>query len=273
MTTSNNKLKIFFIVLMILLLFFICFPNLITNYSPNDIDINNKFSEMNREHILGTDILGRDVFTRLLYGGRVSILLTLLATTISLIIGLFIGILAGYYTGIFDIFVTAITGIFQGLPSISIMIVIAAFMGANVYSLILALTINSWMGFSRIVRSSVLKIKEENFIKILKMYGASDFRILIYHILPNIFPDLIVLFTTRIVTTLLSIAGLSFLGIGIQPPTPDWGSMISDGISFFITRPILVVAPGFCILIISLGINSLGEYLKNIFHLKGMEGI
>lgn len=220
---KKNKMKLFIIFIMIILLFFICFPKLLTNYSPYEVDISNKFLLISKKHILGTDILGRDLFSRILFGGRISIILAILATIISLFIGLFIGLLAGYYAGIVDIILTMITGVFQGLPNLSIMLVIAAFFGANMYSLILALTITSWVGFSRVVRSSVLKIKEENFIKILKMYGASDFKIIFKHIIPNIFPDLIVLFTTKIVSTLLSIAGLSFLGIGIQPPTPDWG--------------------------------------------------
>lgn len=270
---KKNKIKTFFIFLMLIFLFLICFPSFFSDYDPNYIDINNKLANPSKLHFLGTDILGRDIFTRILYGGRVSILLTLIATSISLFIGLIIGILAGYYTGILDIILTSITGIFKGLPSISIMIVIASFLGANIYSIILALTINSWMDFSRIVRSSVLKIKEENFIKIIRMYRATDRRIIFFHILPNILPDMIVLFTSKVTSTLLSIAGLSFLGIGVQPPTPDWGTMISDGMSFFITKPILVIAPGLAILIVSLGLNFLGEYLRNLFHIDSLEAI
>lgn len=265
--------KMISVFLMIILIFFICFPQILSQYDPNFINMENRMSGISSIHFLGTDLLGRDLFTRILYGGRISIVLAIIATFISLMIGLIIGIISGYYSGVIDIIVTCITGIFQGLPNISIMIVIASFMGANIYSLIIALTINSWMSFSRIVRAMVLKLKEENFIKILKMYGASDFNIIVKHIIPNFLPDMLVLFTTKIVSNLLSIAGLSFLGIGIQPPTPDWGSMISDGMSFFISKPILVIAPGICILIISMGVNHLGEILKNKYHISSVEGI
>lgn len=268
-----NKIKKIFILLLFILLIFITFPWIFTNYDPNYINIDNKLQQVSIRHLLGTDILGRDVFSRILYGGRISIILAIIATIISLLIGLIIGIIAGYYGGIIDIVIITVTGLLQGLPSISIMIVIATFLGSNIYSLLLALTINSWIGFSKIVRSSVLKIKQENYIKILQMYRLNDLKLIVKHILPNVFSDVIILFTSKIVSSLLSIAGLSFLGIGIQPPTPDWGSMISDNRSFFVSRPLLIVAPGVCILIVSLGINYIGEFFREKLNENSLEEI
>lgn len=234
----------------------------IAPYPPNTIDIRSKLLPPSSEHIMGTDNLGRDIFSRALYGGRSSLLIATVASFISMGIGLILGGLAGYFGGIIDAGVTVLTNIFQGLPGMVLMIAIVGIFGFGTHSLILAMVIPSWTGFSRFVRAEVLKTKEETYVEAFKCFGAGHTRILLRGIFPNIIGNCIVLFSTRVGRSVLSVAGLSYLGIGIQPPTPDWGAMIREAHTYFRTAPHLLIAPGLCILLFSVSVNLLGDTLK-----------
>lgn len=237
-------------------------------YDPTEINLEVSLEGVSKEHLLGTDVLGRDLFSRILYGGRVSILLAVAATALSMLVGMIAGLVSGYAGGMTDAVITNITSIFQGLPGTSMMIAMSAILGPGVKSLLLALVVNSWSGFSRIVRGEVMKLKEETFIEGAKSLGAGPLRIIMLYIIPNMISNIIVLFTTRVGSVILSIAGLSFLGLGIQPPTPDWGVMVSEARTHFRTSPMLIIAPGACIMIITFGINYLGEVLREKFDVK-----
>lgn len=242
-------------------------------YEPNSINMAESLQEPSARHLLGTDLLGRDIFSRVLYGGRSSIVLALLATAASMLAGMAIGTLAGYYGGFLDEIIMILMNIFQGLPGTSLMIAIAGIMGPSFKSLMIALVLTSWTGFARIVRTEVLRLKEENFVRGLKCLGVSDQAIIWKHIVPNMKGNTVVLFATRIGRCILSISGLSFLGLGIQPPDPDWSVMLNDARMNFRSSPYLIMGPGICLVLLLLGINLVGDFLRDrMDHRSGEAG-
>ncbi|WP_191440524.1 ABC transporter permease [Anaerotruncus colihominis] len=238
-------------------------------YPPTQINMAERLQGISAAHPLGTDTLGRDLLSRVLYGGRVSVLIAAAATALSMLLGLAVGLIAGYLGGWADGIITWFTSIFQGLPSTSVMIALAAILDPGVSSLLLALVLTSWASFSRVVRSSVLRLREEAYVEGARCLGAGRLRIITRYLLPNLLPEIAVLFTTRVGGVVLSVASLSFLGLGIQPPTPDWGVMISEARTSFRTAPMLILAPGACLIILSFGINYLGEMLRAHFDIRG----
>lgn len=238
-------------------------------YPPTQINMAERLQGISAAHPLGTDTLGRDLLSRVLYGGRVSVLTAAAATALSMLLGLAVGLIAGYLGGWADGVITWFTSIFQGLPSTSVMIALAAILDPGVSSLLLALVLTSWASFSRVVRSSVLRLREEAYVEGARCLGAGRLRIITRYLLPNLLPEIAVLFTTRVGGVVLSVASLSFLGLGIQPPTPDWGVMISEARTSFRTAPMLILVPGACLIILSFGINYLGEMLRAHFDIRG----
>ncbi|GAA0081055.1 ABC transporter permease [Clostridium sporogenes] len=257
------KIYKFAIITLAIILLLSIFAPLISPYDPVKVDMTNALVPPCTEHLLGTDALGRDVLSRLLYGGRSSILLSIVASIMTMTLGFIIGILSGYYAGKLDSFIQIIVNILQSIPSMSFMIAIIGIMGSGIKSILLSVVITSWAGFSRIVRSEVLSIREEDYIEGAKAIGAMDFYIIIHHIIPNIIGPFIVLFTVKIGKVILSIASLSFLGLGLKPPTPDWGIMISDAKSYYLSHPILIMAPGAAIMLLSLSINIIGDFARD----------
>ena len=246
------KAKTGLVLLFIILLTSVLAP-VLAPYDPLVSNLSEALQKPSATHLLGTDNIGRDTLSRVLYGGRQSILLALAATVLSMLLGFVLGLFAGYFGGWIDGVITTISSIFQGLPGLTLMIAVAGLLGQGVKSMLIAIVINSWVGFSRIARGEVMKLKQESFIKGLKTIGASDLRILFLHISPNILGTLCV----------LSVASMSYLGLGLQPPTPDWGVMINDARQYFRQEPLLVVAPGLCILLLSLSINLLADELRD----------
>ena len=253
----------FALIILIVIVSSSIFAPVLSTHNPFEPDMSQRLMGPSLEHFFGTDALGRDMYSRILYGGRVSMLLALAAAFISLVIGLGIGIISGFYRGKFDIFFTVLSNIFQGIPGNCFMIAIAGILGPSIYSLILALVITSWAGFSRIVRSEVLQIKEEPFIEGLRCVGCKDGHLIVRHILPNIIHKLLVLFTIRIGKGILLIAGMSFLGLGVQPPMPDWSVMVNDAILYYRSAPHLIIVPGMCIFLLTYSINILGDGIRN----------
>ena len=232
-------------------------------YDPLKIDMKNALMPPSKLHLLGTDNIGRDILSRVIYGGRQSIVLAAIATSMSMALGCIIGMIAGYFGSWVDVAITSISNIFQGLPGMTMMIAIAGLMGSGVTSMMLALVITSWVGFSRIVRGEVMKIKKEYFIEGLRSFGVGHMRILFYHVMPNLISSIVIIFATRIASSILSVASLGFLGLGLEPPTPDWGVMISDARMYYRTSPMLVIAPGVCIVLFSLCVNIIADWLRD----------
>lgn len=263
-----DKKILFYIGILLLIILISVMAPILAPYNPNQIDMTNKLAIPTSHHWLGTDQLGRDLLSRVLYGGRLSILVAVTATCISMLIGLLVGLMAGYFGGWVDTIVTLCSNILQGLPGMTMMIALIGIMGPGSHSLILALVLTSWVSFSRFVRGEVMKVKQENYIEALKCFGASSFFIMAKGILPNICGNCFILFTTRIGRVVLSVSGLSFLGIGIQPPTPDWGSMINEARRYFRGSPHLLLAPGLCIILFALTSNLLGDALRDKYDVK-----
>lgn len=236
---------------------------LLVTHNPFEPNMANRLQPPSWQHFFGTDALGRDMFSRILYGGRASILLSLASAILSLGVGLVIGLFCGFYGGKLDMLCTVASNIFQGIPGSCFMIAIAGIFGPSIKSLVLALVITSWAGFSRIVRAEVMQLKEEPFIEGLRCLGCSDSRLLLHHIIPNIVNKLLILFTIRVGRGILSIAGLSFLGLGVQPPTPDWSVMVSDAVLYYRSSPHLILIPGACIFFLIYAINNLGEFMRD----------
>ncbi|WP_341282119.1 ABC transporter permease [Paenibacillus sp. FSL H8-0537] len=236
---------------------------LLAPYDPNQINMAERLTPLSAAHWLGTDTLGRDVLSRILYGGRVSILLAVAVTLATMLVGLLLGTISGYAGGWIDEAIQIVVSIFQGLPGLALMLAIAGTLGPGVKSLFIALLFTSWADFSRVVRGEVMKIREESYVEGIRALGAGHAYIISKHMLPNLLGPLIVLFTIRIGRVILSIASLSFLGLGLQPPAADWGVMVNDARPYFRSYPHLMFAPGLCIAAVSLCINWLGDGLRD----------
>lgn len=266
-----KKLKLqelFPIVLLGFIIFVSVFAPVLAPCDPNAIDMSSRLEPPSFAHPLGTDTIGRDMLSRVMYGGRQSILLAVAATSLSLLLGLLLGMAAGYFGGIADFVITLISNIFQGLPGMTLMIAIAGILGPGVRNMLLSLVLTSWVSFSRLARGEVMRVRQEDFVEGVKSCGAGHLRTLFSHILPNILGNLIVVYTTRVGRVVLSVAGLSYLGLGILPPTPDWGVMINDARSYFRSSPHLLFAPGLCIILLSLSINLIGDILRDRLDVK-----
>ncbi|MEG2679272.1 MAG: ABC transporter permease [Oscillospiraceae bacterium] len=265
---SNVMLTLVVTVLALIVLMTVFAPWL-APYDPLKVDMPSKLLPPCAEHLLGTDALGRDVLSRIIYGGRASLLLAVVATCLSMGVGLALGVVAGYCGGAVDGLITGVSNVFQGLPGMILMIALVGVLSSDTRSILLALVITSWVGFSRMVRGEVMRVKGEGYIEGMRCLGAGHLHIILKNILPNIRATLIVLFTTRVGRVVLSVSGLSYLGLGIQPPTPDWGAMISGSARrYFRTSPHLLWAPGLCIIVLTLCINVLGDLLRDRFDVK-----
>ena len=219
-------------------------------------------------HLLGTDALGRDLLSRTIYGGRSALLLSLVSTVLALGIGTLVGLLAGYFGGWTDDVLLTVSNIFQGIPGISFMVAVAGFVGPGITGLLLALVVGSWAGFARIVRAEVMQLAAEPYVEQLRVLGAGDARILLRHILPALGGTLLVLGSVRLGRGVLAVAGLSFLGLGVQPPTPDWSTMISDAMLYYRQAPHLIIVPGAAIVLLVSALNMVGQLLRSRFDVR-----
>ncbi|WP_461207674.1 ABC transporter permease [Clostridium sp. DL1XJH146] len=214
-------------------------------------------------HLLGTDNLGRDMWSRILYGGRISLSVGFIAILFGMTIGVAAGLFAAYYPKI-DSVVMRIMDIMFSFPGILLAMLIVAMMGTSLVNVTLAISIWSIPMFARIVRGEALKIKQNDYIKAIKSLGASDLRIIFIHILPNCLASIVVYATMRMATAILSIASLSYLGIGAQPPLSEWGTMVAAGREFIYDSPHMIIVPGVAIIITMLCFNILGDVLRDI---------
>ena len=259
------------------LFIFVCaavFAPWLAPYEPNELNRNAILAPMSEMHLLGTDALGRDMFSRLLYGARVSIGYAVAGAACTIVFGTALGILSGYFGGKIDLCIQGAVQIFQGIPGISLMIAIAGIMGPGPASILLAVTLTSWTACARVVRAEVMKIRHAYYVSAVKVLGAGDAYIIRQYILPNILPYVSVLWTVRIGTVLLSVSTLGFLGLGIQPPQADWGVMIYDAKTYFRSYPWLLWAPGLCIALLSLSVQVLGDEWRDrqSVHRDGIPG-
>lgn len=260
---KRNKMAMFGLIIIIVLFLTAVFADFIAPYSYEDQDLLNMFQTPSKEHIFGTDEFGRDIFSRVVYGSRISLKVGFVAVSISLIIGGIIGALAGYYGGILESVLMRAMDILLAIPQILLAIAIVAALGPSIINLMIAVGISSIPGYARLVRASVLTIREQEFIEAAKASGSSDIRIIFKHILPNSMAPIIVQATIGVAIAILTAAGLSFIGLGIQPPTPEWGSMLSGGRSYIRDFPHMTLFPGIAIMITIFALNLLGDGLRD----------
>jgi peptide/nickel transport system permease protein len=227
------------------------------------VDLDHLKEPPGKEHFLGTDSKGRDVLSRVVTGSRISLAVGLVASALSLFIGIFFGLIAGYFGGKTDAVLLQFFDIFLAFPSLLLAIGISAVMTPGLVSAMLAITLVGWAGFARLVRGITLSLKEQVYIEASRALGAKPFRILYKHILPNALPLILVAGSLRVGGFILLEAALSFLGLGVQPPTPTWGSMISLNRSYINTAPWMVIFPGLAISITVISFNILGDFLRD----------
>lgn len=236
---------------------------LIAPYDYDAQDITKKFIEPNSQYIMGTDNLGRDIFSRILYGGRISLQVGFIATGISALFGIILGAISGYYGGKTDNIIMRVLDIFMAIPNLLLAIAISAVIGAGIRSAMIAVGVSAIPAFARMVRGPILAIKEQEFIEAAKSIDASDIRIMFRHLLPNVLSPIIVQITLRVATSIIDAASLSFLGLGVQPPYPEWGAMLSSSRVYIVERPYMVTFPGLAIALVVISLNLFGDGLRD----------
>jgi peptide/nickel transport system permease protein len=240
--------------------------HVIAPYDPNAIDLYNKNLGPNGMHWLGTDYLGRDMFSRILAGASVSLSISACVVFISLMIGVTVGCAIGYYGGILDDTISRVIDIFMAFPSLIFALAILGAFGPSILNLILALVLVQWTSYARLIRGQVLSIKEKEYIASTRTIGASNIHIFIRHIIPNSIAPVIVLATIDLGHVILSIAALNFLGIGLPADIPEWGAMLSAGKEFFTTAPFIIIFPGLAITLVVMIFSVLGDGMREILN-------
>ncbi len=260
---QKNKNLVIGIVLVSFLLLLLIVSFFYLPYPPNKMDSANTLAMPSREHLLGTDNFGRDILSRIMKGSWLAFGIGFGAVTIGMVIGVVLGAIAGYFGGWMDEIVMRLMDAKMAFPGVILALVMITVFGNGIGNMILALGIMAIPRFCRITRTGFMQVKEMEYIKAAKSRGISDFRIMVFHIMPNISSSLLVTFTLGISSAILSEAGLSFLGLGIQPPHPSWGRMLFEAQSYLLTDPLYAVIPGIMITILVLGFNLLGDGLRD----------
>ncbi|MGF6907047.1 peptide/nickel transport system permease protein [Fusobacterium sp. PH5-44] len=263
---KKNKMALLGLAIMTILILLAIFANFIADYE--NVAIKQRLPEgrllaPSLEHIFGTDEFGRDIFARIIHGARVSLKVGIISVSLSIIFGGALGAIAGYYGGILDNFIMRIMDIFLAVPSILLAIAIVSALGPSMINLMIAISISSVPRYARIVRASVLTIKDQEFIEAARAIGASNTRIIYRHIIPNSLAPVIVQGTLGVASAILSTAGLSFIGLGIQPPAPEWGAMLSGGRQYLRMAWWVTTFPGVTIMITIFALNLLGDGLRD----------
>jgi peptide/nickel transport system permease protein len=260
----RNVLASIGIVLVAVFIIFALFAPWIAPQNPSNIDLPSRLQPPSGAHWFGTDELGRDIFSRVIYGARISMLVGSSVVAGSLLLGLILGSIAGYYGGLSDKFFNVVVmNAFLSFPGILLAIAFVAFLGPGIFNLILALCIGGWVGYARLVRAQVLAVKEKEFIEAARALGASDWRIVTRHILPNIIQPVIVQAAIGMAGAVLAEATMSFLGLGVPPPTASWGSMLNDGRAHLFDAPHLVLFPALAVMLAVLSFNFIGDALRD----------
>lgn len=260
----ENKLAVASAIVILLIALAAIFAPVVAPYDPTEQDLLNRLQGMSKEHIFGTDQLGRDVFSRMIYGARISLCIGIFPTLISMILGTILGLMSGYLGKYVDFIIMRLADITMAFPSLLLAMVVMYTLGNGIINIFLALTIVSWAGTARVVRSQTLSLKEKEYVEAARSIGVGSFKTMFRHILPNCLPSLIVLFTLNIPGSILSESSLSFLGIGAQSPQTSWGLMVSEGKDYLFTNPVIAIAPGIAILVLALAFNFLGDGVRDV---------
>jgi peptide/nickel transport system permease protein len=260
----HNPLAAIGVVLIVIFVTFALFAPWIARYDPAFIDLPGRLTPPTRAHWFGTDELGRDILSRVIYGARISMLVGSCVVALSLGLGLVIGSIAGFYGGAIDRFVNVVVmNAFLSFPGILLAIAFVAFRGPGIFNLVLALSLGGWVGYARLVRGQVLAAREREFVEAARALGASDLRIVVRHILPNIIQPVIVQAAIGMAGAILAEATMSFLGLGVPPPTASWGTMLNDARAHLFDAPHLVLFPALAVMLAVLSFNFIGDALRD----------
>jgi len=260
---KRNRLAIFGFIVIAALFLIAGLAAFLAPYDPGQTNVALKLNRPSLHHYLGTDQLGRDVFSRMLYGSRVSLSVGFVAVAISIFIGILVGAVAGYYGGWTDNILMRFVDTMLCFPTFFLILTVVALLGPGIFKIMVVIGITSWMGTSRFVRAEFLSLRERDFTQAARALGVKDLRIIFRHILPNALAPVFVTATLDVATAILVEAGLSFLGFGVQPPAPSWGNILTEGRTYIFDAWWLTVFPGLAILITVLSFNLLGEGLRD----------
>lgn len=255
-------------VIVLLFLFIALAAPIISPFDPADQDLTNRYSPPNSENLFGTDNFGRDLLSRIIWGARISLVVGVVTVFIALLVGGFLGITAGYLGGTVDRLFNFIVEMLMTFPTLLLALILIAMLGPGLFKLMIAIGIGSVPMFARVLRAETLSVRERDYVVASQAFGAKEIFIVFNHILPNILSSMIVLSTTRVATAILSEAALSFLGLGIQPPTPSWGSLVADGRAYLQRAPWIALIPGVVIMITVLGFNLFGDGLRDVVDVR-----
>ena len=256
-------LVVFGLIVILVFLLLAVFAPLIAPYKPDVQDLGKILKGPSSQNLLGTDYLGRDTLSRLIYGARSSALVAVVALGIATVIGMGAGLMAAYFGGIINVVIMRIIDALMAFPMILLALIISALLGGGIKNVMIALGVSLLPSYARLMAALVLTIKETDYIMAGRSLGAGDWRLMLRHILPNSLPPLIVLITMQVGVTILAEAGLSYLGIGITPPTPSWGAMVNDGNKYILSNPMISFVPGVAIMIVVFAFNMVGDGLRD----------
>ena len=262
-TLFSRKIAIVAMVILVVLILAALLANVIAPYNPNAISISERTQGPSAAHLLGTDEFGRDVLSRIIYGSRVSLIVGVLAVAIACAIGTALGMIAGFFGGIVDDVISRLAEAIRVIPQVVLAIALCTVFGGGVVNVAIILGISNVTVYIRMMRSQVMSIKERDFIMAGKLQGNSSLRLMVRHILPNSISPIIVTMTQQIGGTILSEAGLSFLGLGISVPTASWGTLVAGGREYLLTNPVYSLAPGICIALLVICLNTLGDGVRD----------
>jgi peptide/nickel transport system permease protein len=259
----RNPLAIAGTLFMLFIVAMAIFAPVVATHDPNVQVLEDRLDPPTPEHLFGTDELGRDFYSRLVYGARISLFIGIVGTAFGVLFGTLIGLVAGFFGGWTDTLVMRVIDIMYAFPGILLAILVVAVLGPGIFNLIIVLAIFSIPSLSRIVRGNVLSLMSENYIEAARCIGASRWRIMFFHVLPNTLAPIIVYTTLSVAGAILTSAALGFLGLGVQPPTPEWGSILSNGRVYLRRAPLLMIYPGVLIFLTVISINVIGDALRD----------
>jgi peptide/nickel transport system permease protein len=262
-TFLGRPVVVFGAIVILILFILAAFPQWIAPYDPIKQDLRNVLLQPSSEHLLGTDALGRDLLSRIIYGARTAVMVGIVALGIAAVSGMMLGLIAGYFGGITYTVIMRFIDALMAFPVLLLALAVAALLGGGLLNVMIAIGIGMMSGYARVMCGQAISVRENDYVLAAHSSGASNMRIMFRHVLPNCFPPMIVLMTMMIGMTILFEAGLSFLGIGIKEPTIAWGSLVNTGYKYLLSHPLLSVAPGIAIILVVYAFNMVGDGLRD----------
>ena len=259
----GRKVVIFGAAIILLLIVVAIFADLVTPYNPYEQNLRESLQQPSTAHLLGTDSLGRDTLSRIIYGTRTSLAVGLVSVGVAALFGMALGLLSGYFGGIVDTLIMRFIDALMAIPGLMLALAIGAALGGGLGNVMISLGVSLIPTYARLMRGQVLTVKQADYVIAGEVIGSSDLRIMLMHVFPNCLSPLIVLITLNLGVAILAEAGLSFLGLGITPPGAAWGAMVNDGYRYLLTNPILSFAPGLCVMLVVLAFNLMGDGLRD----------